>query len=193
MRELGALLAHHEAIVALDLAGDEAHWPGELFLDHFRRGRDVGWRITVHAGEAAGPKSIWQAIIELGAERIGHGLSAAKDPLLLDYLAQRGVGLEMSLTSNVQTSSVRDYASHPLRGYLERGIRATINTDDPAISAITLEHELEVAAPAAGLTPELIHQAQENAVALAFLSDDEKAVLRADIERELNHYPPEPS
>jgi adenosine deaminase len=189
MRELGALLAHRDALVALDLAGDEAHWPGELFLDHFRRGRDAGWRITVHAGEAAGPKSIWQAIIELGAERIGHGLRAAKDPLLLDYLAERGVGLEMSLTSNVQTSSVRDYTSHPLRGYLERGIRATINTDDPAISGITLSHELEVAAPAAGLTPEQIQQAQENALAIAFLSQEEKAVLRAGAERDVNHGP----
>jgi adenosine deaminase len=178
MRELGALLAHRTVIVALDLAGDEARWPGERFLEHFRRGRDAGWRVTVHAGEAAGPKSVWQAIIELGAERIGHGLRAADDPLLLDYLAQRRVGIEMSLTSNVQTSSVQDYASHPLRAYLERGILATINTDDPAISGITLGHELAVAAPAAGLTPEQIRQAQENALAVAFLSDDEKAALR---------------
>lgn len=179
MRELGALLAHRNAVVALDLAGDEAHWPGELFLEHFRRGRDTGWRVTVHAGEAAGPKSIWQAIIELGAERIGHGLRAGEDPLLMDYLAQRGIGLEISLTSNVQTSAVRDYASHPIRAYLERGIRATLNTDDPAISGITLGHELEVAAPAAGLSAEQIRQAQENALEVAFLSAEEKEALRA--------------
>jgi adenosine deaminase len=177
MRELGALLAHRSRIVALDLAGDEAHWPGELFLEHFRRGRDAGWHVTVHAGEAAGAKSVWQALIELGAERIGHGLRAAEDPLLLDYLAERQIGLEMSLTSNVQTSSVPDYASHPLCAYLERGILATINTDDPSTSGITLGHELEVAAPAAGLSPEQIAQAQRNALEVAFLSDEEKATL----------------
>jgi len=77
----------------------------------------------------------------------------------------------------VQTSTVADYASHPLKGWLDRGLLATINTDDPGISAIDLPYELDVAAPAAGLTPEHIRQAQTNAVAIAFLSDEEKARL----------------
>ncbi|WP_336821555.1 adenosine deaminase, partial [Cedecea sp. VD20] len=76
--ELNALLAHRDSITALDLAGDELGFPGSLFLNHFNRARDAGWRITVHAGEAAGPESIWQAIRELGAERIGHGVKAVE-------------------------------------------------------------------------------------------------------------------
>jgi adenosine deaminase len=178
-RELEALLAHRERLVALDLAGDEAHVPGSLFVEHFRRGRAAGWGITVHAGEAAGAEGIWQAIRELGAQRIGHGVRAAEDPALVDYLAEHGIGLEMNLTSNVQTSTVPDYPHHPLRAYLEGGLLATINTDDPATSGITLPGELKVAAPAAGLSAEQVRQAQANAITTAFLSESEKAVLRA--------------
>jgi len=172
--ELNALLAHRDRLAALDLAGDEANWPGERFTAHLQKARDAGWHITVHAGESAGPQSVWQAVRELGAERIGHGVSAVHDPALLDYLAERRIGVESNLTSNVQTSTVPDYASHPLRRFLEHGILATINTDDPGISAIDLRYEYEVAAPAAGLTAEQIRQAQRNALAVAFLSQEEK-------------------
>ena len=85
LEELEALLAHRDSITALDLAGDELGFPGSLFLSHFNRARDAGWRITVHAGEAAGPESIWQAIRELGAERIGHGVKAIEDRALMDF------------------------------------------------------------------------------------------------------------
>jgi adenosine deaminase len=84
---------------------------------------------------------------------------------------------ESSLTSNVQTSTVPDYASHPLRFFLEQGLMATINTDDPGISAIDLHYEYEVAAPLAGLTEEMTHQAQRNALETAFLSREEKEAL----------------
>ncbi len=167
-KELDALLAFRDELVALDLAGDEANWPGDLFVAHFKKARDAGWHITVHAGEAAGPESVWQAIRELGAERIGHAVRAAEDPALLDYMADHGIGIEANLTSNVQTSTVADYSSHPLRVFLERGLLATINTDDPGISGIDLPYEYNVAAPKAGLTREQIRQAQANAVALAF-------------------------
>ena len=176
--ELEALLAHREHIAGLDLAGDEAAWPGSAFVEHFRRARDAGFRITVHAGEAAGPESVWQAIRELGAERIGHAVRAKEDPALVDYLREHRIGIESCLTSNVQTSTVASLASHPLRWFLEQELLATINTDDPAISGIDLEHELEVAAPAAGLTSESIRQAQENAVEVAFLSPEERQAVR---------------
>jgi adenosine deaminase len=177
--ELEALLAHRERIAALDLAGDEARWPGSLFTEHFRRGREAGWRVTVHAGEAAGPASVWQAVRELGAERIGHAVRAADDPALLGFLAEERIGIETSLTSNVQTSTVPGYHAHPLRVFLERGLLATINTDDPATSDITLIHELTVAAPAAGLSPEQIRLARINALALAFLSEPDRAAVRS--------------
>jgi adenosine deaminase len=177
-RELDALLSQREHIAALDLAGDEANFPADRFTVHFRRARDAGWHITVHAGESAGPESIWSAIRDLGAERIGHAIRAVEDPSLLDYLAEHRIGVESCLTSNVQTSCVSDYASHPLKRFLEHGIRATLNTDDPGISGITLPYEYEVAAPRSGLTREQIRQAQVNALEAAFLTKQEKAEIR---------------
>ncbi len=167
-KELDALLRHRERLVALDLAGDEANQPGELFIEHIRRAREAGLRITIHAGEAAGAQSVWQAIRELGAERIGHGVRAIDDPALLDYMAEHKIGVESCLTSNVQTSTVPSYGEHPLRRFLERGLLATINTDDPGISGIDLPYEYQVAAPAAGLTAEHTRQAQRNALDVAF-------------------------
>ncbi|MCC6146042.1 MAG: adenosine deaminase [Anaerolineaceae bacterium] len=175
--EIQALLSQREHLVALDLAGDEVHWPAELFQEHFRKAQDAGWRVTVHAGESAGPESIWQAIRLLGAERIGHGVRAVDDPKLMNFLCDRAIGIESCLTSNVQTSTVPDYTSHPLRQFLEQRIMATINTDDPGISGVDLNYEYNVAAPAAGLTPEMIRQAQRNALEVAFLTLEEKSFL----------------
>jgi len=177
-QELEALLHYRDHIVGLDLAGDEANWPGELFVEHFRRARDAGFQhITVHAGEAAGPDSIWQALRELGATRIGHAVAAREEPALMDFLAEQRIGIESSLTSNVQTTTVPDYASHPAHHFLSRGLLVTLNTDDPGISGIDLRHEYEVAAPAAGLTTEQIRQAQRNAIQIAFLPTQERDAL----------------
>lgn len=177
-KELNALLAHKNDIKALDLAGDELGFPGNLFIDHFKKARDAGWHITVHAGEAAGPESIWQAIEELGTERIGHGVKAVQDLKLLDYLAKHEIGIESCLTSNIQTNTVPSLAEHPLKTFLEHGVLATINTDDPAVEGIEIQHEYLTAAPLAGLSPEQIYTAQENGLKIAFLSDQEKDELR---------------
>jgi adenosine deaminase len=172
--ELKALLTQRERIVALDLAGDEANWPGDLFVDHFRQARQAGWQATVHAGEIDGAESIWQALNELGARRIGHAVRALEDAALMDYMQERGIGIEVNLTSNVQTSTVASYESHPLKQFLEKGMLATLCSDDPGISGIDLRYEYENAAPAAGLTPAQIRQAQHNALKIAFLSKEEK-------------------
>ncbi|MGL5967998.1 MAG: adenosine deaminase [Kluyvera sp.] len=181
--ELNALLAHRDGITALDLAGDELGFPGHLFQNHFTRARDAGWRITVHAGEAAGPESIWQAIRDLGAERIGHGVKAVQDPALMDFLAEKRIGIESCLTSNIQTSTVASLAQHPLKIFLEHGVLASLNTDDPAVQGIDIQHEYRVAAPAAGLTPAQIRQAQINGLEMAFLSAAEKQALTARVTR----------
>lgn len=178
-QELEALLSQRDHLVALDLAGDEVNYPGELFVDHFKRGRDAGWGITVHAGEAGGSTAVWQALRELGATRIGHGVRAVDDPALMVYLAENRIGVEMNLTSNVQTSTVPDYARYPLKTMLEQNILATINTDDPGISAIDLPFEYRVAVEKAGLSQAQVTQAQQNALDIAFLSPEEKAALAA--------------
>ncbi len=181
LQELEALLAHRDQITAVDLAGDELGFPGSQFLSHFNQARDAGFRVTVHAGEAAGPDSIWQAIRELGAERIGHGVKAIEDPALMDYMAEYGIGIESCLTSNIQTSTVASLQAHPLKRFLQHGVMACLNTDDPAVQGIELPHEYQVAAPAAGLTPDEIRQAQENGLYMAFLSQAEKQALRQKV------------
>ncbi|NAW97253.1 MULTISPECIES: adenosine deaminase [unclassified Vibrio] len=178
-QELDAILTQKQHIVAVDLAGDELGQPGERFISHFKQVRDAGLRVTVHAGEAAGSESMWQAIKELGAERIGHGVKAVHDPKLMDYLAKHRIGIESCLTSNFQTSTVNSLAHHPIKQFLEHGILACLNTDDPAVEGIELPHEYEVAALQAGLSQEQIRQAQINGLELAFLSDSDKKALSA--------------
>ncbi|HCR4095812.1 TPA: adenosine deaminase [Providencia rettgeri] len=175
--ELQGLLAHRHHLCALDLAGDELGFPGELFESHFIKARDAGLNITVHAGEAAGAESIWHAINVLGAQRIGHGVKAIEDPALIDYLVKHQIGMESCLTSNIQTSTVSSLAKHPLKAFLQHGVLASINTDDPAVQGIELRYEYEVAAPQAGLTAAEIEQVQRNGLAIAFLSTNEKNAL----------------
>ena len=177
MQELQALLAHRDGLVAIDLAGDEKRFPASLFREHFQQVRDAGLHITIHAGEADGPESVWSAIQDLGAERIGHGVRAVEDVALMDYLAAQGTGLEVCLTSNIHTSTYRSLASHPVRKLMQHGIVLNLNTDDPGISGIDLPYEYDIAAPLAGLDRNMTHQAQANALQMAFLSQGEREEL----------------
>jgi len=179
-REVEAAVACRDrGVVALDLAGDEAGFPGDLFVDHFRAARDAGLHVIAHAGEADGPASVRQALDGLGVERVGHGVRSVEDPALLDLLAERQVPLEVCPTSNVQTSTVASYAAHPLRRLLEHGLLCTLNTDDPSISGIDLPHEYRVARSELGLGDDELAALQDNALAAAFLSDEERESLVA--------------
>ncbi|OCH25435.1 adenosine deaminase [Aliivibrio sp. 1S128] len=177
-QELNGLLTQKDKLVAIDLAGDELGQPGDRFVSHFKQVRDAGLRVTVHAGEAAGAESMWQAINELGAVRIGHGVKAVEDLKLMEFLAKNNIGIESCLTSNIQTSTVSSFESHPIKTFLSHGVKVCLNTDDPAVEGIELPHEYEVAAPKVGLTQEQLRQIQINGLDLAFLSDAEKQALR---------------
>jgi adenosine deaminase len=177
MRELGAILAVRDQVTAVDLAGDEAGFPAPLFKEHFYRVRDAGLHVTIHAGEVLGPESVWSAISDLGAERIGHGYRSVEDPALVDYLAEWEIGLECCPTSNLHISAITDYASHPIKPLADSGVKFCLNTDDPGISNIDIAHEYEVAAPAVGLTPEQVRKSQRDALEMAFLSEQDKQAL----------------
>ena len=178
MKVLYAILAHRDQIVAVDLAGDEQRYPAQLFKEHFKRVRDAGLQVSVHAGEADGPQSVWSAIRDLGATRIGHGYRAIEDPALVDYLVKHGIGLEVCPTTNLHTSTVENYASHPIKALADRGVKFCLNTDDPGISNIDIKHEYEIAAPATGLSREQVHQSQRDGLEMAFLSTAEKSALQ---------------
>lgn len=178
-QELEGLLAHKQHLVAMDLAGDELGFPGELFNDHFKRVRDADLAITAHAGEAAGSQSMWQAIQELGATRIGHGVNAIHDPKLMEYLAKHSIGIESCPTSNLHTSTVSSYAEHPFRTFMDAGVLISLNTDDPGVSAIDIKHEYRIAKSELKLTDAELAQVQRNGVEMAFLSDSERKALYA--------------
>ncbi|GAA1656343.1 adenosine deaminase [Actinoplanes couchii] len=147
------LLSRRDLLGGIDIAGNEAGVPAAEFAGPFARARDAGLHVTVHAGEAAGPQSVWDAVRHLGAERIGHGVRAAEDPRLLEHLAEHRITLEVCLTSNVHTSAVTGYADHPVRRLLAAGVPVALCTDDPRTSGITLSGEYADAAARAGLTP----------------------------------------
>ena len=177
--ELEAALAlAGRGVVAVDLAGDEAGYPGDFFVKHFQRARSAGLHTTAHAGEAVGPESVRQAVEGLGVERLGHAVRAAEDPALLDLMAERGIAVESCLTSNLQTMTVRSLSEHPLPLFLRKGIRVTLNTDDPVISGIDLPHEYGLLQQGLGLTPQEVRQVRLNGLEAAFLDAGERQDLR---------------
>ena len=177
-QELTGLLAHKNKIVAIDLAGDEYNYPGEMFVDHFAQVTNAGLHITIHAGEAGDSASVWQAIKGLGAERIGHGVASAQDPELMAYMAANNISIESCLTSNYQTGTVNNLAEHPIRTFLEHGVNVFLNTDDPAVQGIELKDEFKLAKSLLNFSDSEIVQLQKNALDACFLSGAEKKALQ---------------
>ncbi len=156
---------------------DEAGFPAAAFVDVYRVAREGGLQLTAHAGEAAGPESVWAAIEQLGVKRIGHGIRAIEDPRLVEVLRDQGVTLEVCPTSNVKTGVVPDYAHHPLRRLYDAGVRVTLNSDDPAMFQTTVAREYELAAGEFGFSPAELRQLTGNAVEAGFCSAETKEQL----------------
>lgn len=175
-RELDALLAHRDEITALDLAGDEAGFPVAQFAGQLEAGRRAGWRLTVHAGEAAGAPSVAAALAACSPERIGHGVRSIEDAAVVADLLRRGTVLEVSLTSNVQTGAAPSLVDHPLARLLEAGVACAVSTDNPTPSQTTIPDEL-AQARAAGLTPAQLTAVREHAVAAAFTDEAGRAQM----------------
>jgi len=166
-----------QGVVALGIGGDEARGPAELFPEVFREAREMGLHTVAHAGEACGPESVRQAIEALGAERIGHGLTAARDPALLALLRERRIPLEVCLTSNVATGLLGRIEDHPLPQLLDASVVVTLNTDDPAMFGTDLVHEYLLAARTFHLTRRQVAHLAQNAIHASFLPEKEKADL----------------
>ncbi|MEV6286563.1 adenosine deaminase [Kribbella sp. NPDC051770] len=167
--QMATLLSRRERFCAVDLAGDEANFPAALFAEAFRAAKEAGLHVTIHAGEAAGPESVWDAVRELGAERIGHGVRSAEDPRLMEVLAERGVTLEVSLTSNTQTGAAPSYAEHQIHTLLAAGVPVALCTDNPRASNVRLSQEHRTAIAEVGLTGEQLKTVAEQAVKATFV------------------------
>jgi adenosine deaminase len=164
-------------IVGIGLGGDEANFPPALYARPFAYARAHGLRTVAHAGEAAGASSVRDAVEILGAERIGHGVRALEDPAVVALLAEREVALELCPTSNHLTGAVPAGAPHPIAEFDRRGVRCTIDADDPALFSTTLEREYELVGAQCGRAS-LIRFAR-NAIDASFASAERKASLRA--------------
>lgn len=172
-------------VVGVDLFGDEEAFPPELFVTAFQVARENGLNITVHAGEGGGETNIRVAVEKLGAQRIGHGVRVINDPEMMDWLRDKKVPLEICLTSNVQTQTVPDLLSHPVRKLYDHGIRISLNTDDPAISDTTFSRELLLAMEYFDFSLDEIKGLMLSALDQSFLESYRKDPARKRLEMEL--------
>ncbi|MEO6791906.1 MAG: adenosine deaminase [Ornithinibacter sp.] len=169
------------ALVGFGLGGPEVGVPRPQFAPHFASARAAGLHSVPHSGESTGPQSIWDALLHLGAERIGHGTSATADPRLLEHLAEHGIPLEVCPTSNVATRVVDRLEDHPLRDLRDAGVVVSINSDDPPMFGTTLNREYEIAAHLLDLDPAGVLDLALAAVDASFAPDDVRTRLRAEM------------
>jgi aminodeoxyfutalosine deaminase len=160
-------------VVAFGIGGDEVKGPPEMFGEVFARAAEHGLHLTAHAGESAGPESIWGAL-NLKAERIGHGLTAEQDAELVEELAQRQIPIEICVTSNLRTRCCADVAQHPVRRYFDEGLMLTINSDDPAMFGSGLVAEYELLQRQFGFSDEQLRELARNSFEASFLVAEKK-------------------
>jgi len=178
MKVLGWIEEKGENVVAIDIGGSEAGYPPEPYGPVYRRAREMGLRLVAHAGEAAGLESVWGAVKGLEVERIGHGTVAAKDPELMRVIAKRNVTIEACPVSNVRTGAVASVADHPIREFIDNGIRVTVNSDDPPMFGTDMNNEYIQLHRQLGFTVPELFQLSLNTVDSAFLPENKKAELR---------------
>ncbi len=166
----------HRNVIAFGIGGDESRGAPELFRDVYAYAASHGLHLTAHAGETTSPESIWGAL-NLGAERIGHGLTAAQDTELLEELAQRQIPVEICVTSNVLTGACPRLEDHPVRQYFDHGLMLTLNTDDPAMFRTSLCREYAIAQKTFGFTEEQLRELARNSFEASFLDAERKVKM----------------
>ncbi len=160
-------------VVGFGIGGDERAGPPEWFAGVYARAANHGLHLTAHAGESAGPESIWGAL-NLKAERIGHGLTAGQDPELIEELTERQVPVEICVTSNLRTGCCSELAQHPVRRYFDQGLMLTLNTDDPAMFRTSLVEEYGLVQETFGFTDEHLRELARNSFEASFLPPEMK-------------------
>ena len=160
-------------VVGIGIGGDERRAPAELFKDLYKKAADQGLRLTVHAGETAGPESVWGAL-NIGAERIGHGLTIPRDPELMEVLAIRQTPIEVCLSSNLRTGVCSQIREHPVKTLFENGLMVTLNTDDPEMFQTALCQEYELSRQEFGFSDDHLHELARNSFEASFLGPEKK-------------------
>ena len=168
------LAAREMGVVALGLGGLETGFPPELFVDTFHRAEALGLHRVPHAGEIAGPESVWSAIKLLHAERIEHGVRSIEDPTLVEYLRSNAIPLDICPTSNIKLQVYHDYAQHPLRKLWDAGLLLTLGSDDPPMFGTDLNNEYQLLVKEFGFTQAELERISLNGIQASFLSVEEK-------------------
>lgn len=185
-----ALAWHDRGVIALGLGGNEVGAPPQPFAPAFARALAGGLASVPHAGETQGPESVWGAIRDLHAKRIGHGVRASEDPDLVAYLVQHQIPLEINPTSNLALGVYPSFAAHPLRHLWDAGAYLTVNSDDPPLFGTSLTQEYHVLIDHFGFTAADLERVVLNALAASLLPPDRKAALAVDFRRDFAHLRP---
>ncbi len=183
-KELGWIKKKGDNIVAVDLGGSENGFPPEPYEKVYKKASDLGLRLVAHAGEDAGPESIWGAIKTLNVERIGHGVTVVKDPTLLKEIKSRGITIEACPTSNLRIGAVKSVKEHPIRGFIKQGIRVSVNSDDPPMFNTDMNNEYLQLHRELGFTVDELMRISLDSVETSFLPEKRKNELRETFLRE---------
>lgn len=170
-------------IVGMDLAGNEAEFPAKPFAPIFTEARQAGLHITIHAGEWAGANNVREAIEDVDAERIGHGVRVMEDEEVVALARERGTTFEVCVTSNFQSGVSPTLSEHPLPSMVQAGLSVTVNTDDPSVSRIDLSHEYKLICEDLGVSLDVLKEYNLGAAQAAFLPDDEREQLVSQLKK----------
>ena len=181
-RKAAMLRAQYPAVVGIGIGGDESGGPAHLFREVYAEAKLAGLHLTCHAGESTGPQSIWGAL-NIGAERIGHALTAQEDPELIEVLAQRQIPLELNVTSNLRTGCCPALMEHPVRRYFEEGLMVTLNSDDPPFFGANLVDEYELAHREFEFPLDQLRELAANSIEASFLEPERKLKLLGEVEQ----------
>ncbi len=184
MKILDQIENRPEGIVSIDMGGPEDAFPAEHYKEVYKRGKEMGLHLVVHAGEALGPESMWDAIKHLNVERIGHGVSAIRDPALMKHLREKGITLEICPVSNIRTRVVPSISEHPIREFLKQGLSVTVNSDDPSFFDTDMNNEYIKLHQELGFTLDELFQLSLNALKTSFLEDDFRKKLHLQFQNE---------
>jgi adenosine deaminase len=171
-------IALDTGIVGITIGGSEHDFPPQLFRDVYRKAESAGLGLTAHAGEASGPESVWTALRDLGVSRIGHGVRSTEDPELVDYLVEHQIPLEVCPTSNIRTGVVKAWDRHPVFDLIERGVKVTINSDDPLFFDCSLAGEFRKMSDYIDLD---VERHTVYAIEASWMGADQKALRRARV------------
>jgi len=173
-----------KGVIGIGLGGSEQKYPPKLFKEVFAEAKKRGFHLTAHAGEAAGPESIWEAIRELNVERIGHGVRAIEDPELVTYLKDHQIPLEVCVLSNLKTGIFSSAETHPIKSFLEDRLKVTINSDDPAMFGSTITDEFLHLYEKMGVSLDEIKSLTINALESVFISK----VIEEELKHKIDSY-----